>query len=596
MMNSTKRESLSFAILVIFASLASLVGYSPQSVDDTKAIENLRAFAKLYGYVKYFHPSDEASRIDWDKFAVYGMEKVWQAKDKRNLNRVLEELFLPIAPTIRIYGSGEKPEAPGQLLPKERSQLKKVAWQHKGIGMGRPGPYLSVRTNRELPAGYGFGTITQFVDTGKYPGKEIKLRAYVRTNVSGTGNQGQLWLRVDTENRRLAFFDNMRDQPIKSREWKAYEIVGKVAEDAVRVVFGCFLRGAGKVWVDGFQLLIKNQNSQSEPVEIDNSGFEEGESEPNGWLTPSPGYKYRVEKEGAYEGDRCLLIENARENNLFDKAPSIGQVINKKLGAGLHCQIPLALYSDENGTIGKGSRYAFEQLAAKLAAIDLDSLTAANQFLRLGDVVIAWNIFQHFYPYFDVVGVDWDAELTVTLRKALANKTENEFYFTLKELVAKLRDGHGRVYRSVLDRKRAGLPFLADWIEGRVTITASKDPDHFQRGDIVLSIDGVEAEEALSDLERYISGSAQWKRFRSAKEFGLGSEGSIVKLEIKRGDRIFEVEVLRNQKTAIAERERPVIEELQNEIYYVDLDQAEMPQINAKMDELERAKGVIFHL
>ena len=34
-------------------------------------IENLLAFAKLYGYVRYFHPSDAASSIDWERFAVH---------------------------------------------------------------------------------------------------------------------------------------------------------------------------------------------------------------------------------------------------------------------------------------------------------------------------------------------------------------------------------------------------------------------------------------------------------------------------------------------------------------------------------------------
>jgi len=30
-----------------------------------------------------------------------------------------------------------------------------------------------------------------------------------------------------------------------------------------------------------------------------------------------------------------------------------------------------------------------------------------DRAVRLADVVIAWNILQHFYPYFDVVKMDW---------------------------------------------------------------------------------------------------------------------------------------------------------------------------------------------
>jgi hypothetical protein len=32
-------------------------------------INNQKTFAKLFGYVRYFYPGDEASVIDWDKFA-----------------------------------------------------------------------------------------------------------------------------------------------------------------------------------------------------------------------------------------------------------------------------------------------------------------------------------------------------------------------------------------------------------------------------------------------------------------------------------------------------------------------------------------------
>ena len=42
------------------------------NAQTTQQLENITAFNRLYGYVKYFHPSDEAAAIDWDKFAIYG--------------------------------------------------------------------------------------------------------------------------------------------------------------------------------------------------------------------------------------------------------------------------------------------------------------------------------------------------------------------------------------------------------------------------------------------------------------------------------------------------------------------------------------------
>ena len=43
---------------------------------DSQEIDNLRAFAKLYGYARFFHPSDEAAATDWEAFAIHGAGRV----------------------------------------------------------------------------------------------------------------------------------------------------------------------------------------------------------------------------------------------------------------------------------------------------------------------------------------------------------------------------------------------------------------------------------------------------------------------------------------------------------------------------------------
>lgn len=46
----------------------------------TSDAEELRAFAKLYGYVRFFHPSDEAASADWNAFAIEGARRVVQGR------------------------------------------------------------------------------------------------------------------------------------------------------------------------------------------------------------------------------------------------------------------------------------------------------------------------------------------------------------------------------------------------------------------------------------------------------------------------------------------------------------------------------------
>jgi C-terminal processing protease CtpA/Prc len=589
--------ALSLALLAVGA-------LAPSSASQAdRAIENVRAFAKLYGYVRFFHPADEASAIDWEKFAVYGAERVKIARSSDELRTTLEELLLPIAPAAQIYPTGEPPE-PVSLVPVDTSGLKLVAWQHLGVDMGSPGSiYRSKRLNRTLEVaagGRGFGTVTNGVGAEAYQGKRVKLRAWVRTEVMGTGNQGRLWLRVDLPGGRMGFLDNMSDRPITSSEWAAYEIEAAVADDAVAIAFGCFLLGEGRVWADDFELLVLDEDGGWQPIEISNPGFEEGEKDgkPREWLTPTPGYSYRVTSESPHSGDLAVLIQNETlvlSGPLFDAHPEVHEVIEKEIGAGLSCRVPLALNSDSVRTLSPASEYPLAPLLAALDAIDLETLTADDEAVRLGDVVIAWNVFQHFYPYFDVVDVDWDAELMSSLQAALSDENGEDFFYTLSRLVANVRDGHGNVFHPDYSQ-RGRLPFLVDWIEGRVLVTFSRDAA-VRRGDIIGQIDGIDAEQALRDSERYVSGSRQWRRYRALQAFGAGEAGTRADLLIERGGEILEVQIERRElQEPLSEPRRDNIELLQEGIYYVNLSRAEMSEISERIEELAAARGVVFDL
>ena len=599
---SAPKRSLFSLSISFFSVLLLLAPIHCRLTKNGQEIKNLRAFAKLYGYVRYFHPSDEASRIDWNKFVIFGVEKVKSAADSHELKSILEELFLPIAPTIQIYHADEEPADPMEKFPEDTTGLKVIAWQHKGVGFGNMNSiYISIRLNREnILRGGTSAVLTQGINATNLRGKKIKLRAFVMAQSEGPGHQGHLWLRVDREKRQMGFFDNMSDRPILSDEWKEYEISGKVDDDALMIYFGSIMSGAGKLWLDDFKLLALSEDDMWEPVDIQNSGFEDGEDGQRlkNWGAQSPGYIYKIQEQNAPEGRKCLLIENMTQKiskPLFEKHPEIGEAVNKELGARLYAQIPLALYSDEKGTLGRREKYPFNTLVSELETKDFKNLTANNEFVRLADVIIAWNIFQHFYPYFDVVDVDWDRELTDALESALEDESERDFFWTLSRLVARLQDGHGNVFHRIW-MEQAGLPVKVDWIENQVVVTVSKDSTRFQRGDIILTLDGVKAERALLEAEKYISGSPQWKRWKSLNRFAYGDPGSVAVIKLKRENRVLNVETERNFKQSIAEIDRPNIQEQEDGIYYVNLSQAAWNEIKAKIDDLANAKGVIFDL
>jgi C-terminal processing protease CtpA/Prc len=593
-----KPAMLRILLLSFLALRFPLFAAEPKTIDPR--IDNLRAFAKLYGYVRFFHPSDEASAIDWTRFAVLGAVRISQLSPSDELRPALESLFLPIAPSMQFLSDGETAMPPANETAD--AGLDVVAWQHLGVGLGVPGPYRSARLNRKNEAGSSsrFGSVTQSIDAAPYRGMEIRLTASVKTDVE-PGNQAQLWLRVDRADNRMGFFDNMGDRPITSRAWAAYEITGKVSDDAQRVFFGGFLSGRGQVWVDDFKLAARPPGGAWTPVSLENAGFESGTvgEAPSRWAANTPGYSFVTQRQEHSEGEQAVRIANVPvtfEGALFDARPKIGEVTEVQLRAGLRARVPLALLSKNGQTLPPPDAAQLDRLRKALAGIDSGKATAAQREVRLAGVVITWNIFQHFYPYFDVVKTDWDSVLTESLSRAMNDQSAEQFQETLQWMVVQLHDGHGSVYQPALAAGRARLPFLADWIDEKVVIVAVEKDGPLQVGDIVRSIDGTAAEVLLKREEQLRSGSPQWKRVAAFLRLGTGPKGSEARMVVDRVGKTLELHVQRSSSGDLREPRPANFSELRPGILYVDLGTADMKAIDARVEDLAAARGVVFDL
>jgi hypothetical protein len=103
---------------------------------EARGLENLVAFARLAGVVRYFHPSDQAVGTDWNRFVLAGVESVENAAGAEDLAGRLRALFQPIAPALRIFLTGQaEPAAAGPLAMPSAARV--LAWRHRGLGLDR---------------------------------------------------------------------------------------------------------------------------------------------------------------------------------------------------------------------------------------------------------------------------------------------------------------------------------------------------------------------------------------------------------------------------------------------------------------------------
>ena len=113
-------------------------------------MDDLVALAKLYGYVRFFHPSDEATGVDWERFLAAAVERVEPAGDAAQLSAALTEVFAPIAPTLAIW-AGDETAAPPEIA-KVDAALEYTAWRHYGVDVSGQTPGRSLYTSRRIQA------------------------------------------------------------------------------------------------------------------------------------------------------------------------------------------------------------------------------------------------------------------------------------------------------------------------------------------------------------------------------------------------------------------------------------------------------------
>jgi erythromycin esterase len=115
---------------------------------------------------------------------------------------------------------------------------------------------LLVRSGERITENYG--ALIQRLDAAPYHGKRVRLRAAVRAEVSGPGNEARVSLDVSGQQTEFT-------GPITARDWRDYEVVVDVPPDALSVTLGLNLVGDGRAWFDSVSFEVIG-DAASKPV------------------------------------------------------------------------------------------------------------------------------------------------------------------------------------------------------------------------------------------------------------------------------------------------------------------------------------------
>ena len=265
------------------------------------------------------------------------------------------------------------------------------------------------------------------------------------------------------------------------------------------------------------------------------------------------------------------------------------------LPGGVTCLLPLAVYATDKGTLPlAGSPPDFTGSA------EAHPKSGNDRSVRLAGLILAWNDFEHFYPYFDVVRTDWNAELKNGLLEAASDSDGSAFFRTLQKMVAALHDGHGYVSHSG-DNFRYGANVTWDFVEGKIVADQVHNLEGMAPGDVLLTIDKRPALEVLKERESLRSGAtSQWLRWASLKDLTSCKLKGAFDVEIQRYKYAGEIRHLQlhcdKPVQEVREKRPQKTKEIEPGIFYVDLDQASDSDYEAILPQLTKAKSIIYDM
>lgn len=570
-------------------------GDEPARALSGRGLDNLVAFTRLLGYVRFFHPSDQAADADWEKLALAGVQTVEKAGSPEELARALETFFLPVAPTVRVFPTGQRPALPPELAPPAGGPLEVMVWNHNGVGLSKQGSaYASKRVT--LGSSREPGSLAQYIEAAPLKGKPVRVRAAVRSEGPGA----RLALKTFTQGQQDSSPLAAKDVPSTAGEWRVEELTATVPDGITALGVELELASGERVSWDDVTLEIVGAEPPAQPF-LDNPGFESVRPDggPADWFLDGEvkrrGYAVALSGDGAKSGKSAVLS--------YEKPAQVSpaEPLVADLGGGVSAIVPLALYKDSRGTLPHVPPLVRPPAPAKPEGF---VPSGNDRVTRLANVALAWNVFQHFYPYFDVVQADWPAELRRALSSAATDQDAAAFLTTLRRLVAALEDGHGNAFHPSKAASHQ-LPLAWDWVEDRLVITRV-DPEKapgVSRGDVVTAIDGKPAGEAIAAEEELISSATpQWKRFRALRNLLAGAGDEEVRLTLQSPAGETKTAAVRRsvsfqQSPEGFEEPRPEkIAEIRPGIFYVDLDRVEEEEFKAAVDRLAAAKGIVFDM
>lgn len=167
-----------------------------------------------------------------------------------------------------------------------------------------------------------------------------------------------------------------------------------------------------------------------------------------------------------------------------------------------------------------------------------DYLSLPDDGLRLLALFRYWGMINYFYPYRESLD-DWDKTLHELIPVFLQAKDTQAYVRSCLQLVSAIHDSHGFVTNNPTLEKIKGdnsVPFLASFIDRKLTITRPCPEYGLKPGDIILDINHIPVQKLVDSFRTLLSASNEAGYLRDlSSPFGylFRSNDSLMQVTVK---------------------------------------------------------------
>ncbi|GEM_PF-2613592 len=549
--------------------------YAPQSKLSETALDNLVAFAEIFGLVKYFYPNFYFDKIDWNNFLIAGIEKAESAKNSNEFVKLISPLINQVAPEAKLNEkSNYKPD----------EKFPEYAWLHTGI----PSSYANAVSNSKMiNLAHTRRTSTALaiqrtpISIGKIHPTAIELSADCSIIAGNNSSFGNILVRFEDENNRIISFTSFEPPFVKSANLNTYLIKTKVPENTKFIRLATNLDGEGTFLVRKIELKIyaKTLNNPRRLI------FDFEKESPLHWelleASARAGYQFSIEHS-------FLKLFSTNHNKIIIPKNTFSITLQNSIE---YAQ-PLILNIDSVAN----SNYSIN-FRSQLQTKPIDFVpTAADRHSRIALVIDLWNYLAHFAST-----ENERSKMLNLLRSSIARVAEQsdslELEKCLNELLLPINDNNALIEKYNPSVTKF-LPVLLKYIDGKLIVAKNHMSSVLLAGDEITEIQGKPATEVLSQIEQFITvPNPAYRRIIAINKLLKGVPDSKVEITALRNGKPIKAIETRSLLAGELFEERPERYEIFGDsTIYCDLTRTTDKELNEIAKFMEKYPCLIFDL